>query len=314
MFQTVSRFGILYRSYLILLPGVLCVLCFPSLTEAQRPTATITALSGEALVFIQGGSPVPGSVDAVLHAGDTIRTHAGTTVVLELSDGSALILGENTNLDISELAEDPQTGARTSRLKLLWGKMRSLVSSGHQVPGSSFNIETPNALAGVKFSEPDSEVLYDPTMSTTTVIPHKFDVVVTNRVTNDSVRIPEGYIGIIHERGIQKIARTIPFLINDVRVNEIAKLRLDSIANILKEFPDQTIILEGHADNVGTEEKNKELGLERAEVVQQYLVAQYGFDPKRIKVVSYGDTRPIAPNDTEAGRTRNRRVTISREL
>ena len=282
--------------------------------EARAPTATIVSLEGEALVFFQGGSPIPASVDTVLREGDTIRTHAGAAVVFRLSDGSELIVGENTNLNLAELGEDPRSGARKSRLNLLWGKIRSLVSSGHQAEGSSYTIQTPNAFAGIKFSHPDSEVLYDPGTSTTTVIPHKFDVVVTNRVTNDTVLIPEGFIGIIQDRDIKKLARTIPFSTGSTEIDTIATFRLHSLAKILREFPDQAIILEGHTDNVGSEEINQKLGLERAEIVKTYLVQQYGFDPARIQIFSYGADQPVAPNDTDAGRARNRRVTISRDL
>lgn len=257
---------------------------------------------------------MPASKDMLLREGDSIRTHAGATLPLELSDGSQVILAENSNLHIAKLTEDPQTGARISRLILLWGKMRSLVSSGHQAKGSSYVIETPNAFADIQFSQPDSEVLYDPGTSTTTVMPHKFDVVVTNRVTNDSVRIPEGFIGIIQDRGIQKLARTIPFITGSTEVDIVAQYRLHSLAMILREFPDQVIILEGHTDSVGSDKTNQRLGQERADIVKDYLVQHYGFEPDRIKTISYGAEQPLASNDTEAGRARNRRVTVSRDL
>lgn len=299
---------------LLMWPGWLQSVCRPAYAEVRAPTATIVSLHGEALVFFQGGAPIPVSEDTVLRQGDAIRTHVGATVVLQLSEGSELILAENTNLSIAELNQDPRTGARQSRLVLWWGKIRSLVSSGHQAKGSSYTIQTPNTFAGIIFSHPDSEVLYDPGTSTTTVIPHKFDVVVTNRVTNDTVLIPEGFIGIIQDRDIKKLARTVPFASGSTDVDTIAKFRLHSLAKILREFPDQAIILEGHTDDVGSEEVNQKLGLERAEIVKTYLVQQYGFEPARIKTFSYGDSQPVAPNETEAGRARNRRVTISRDL
>ncbi|GAK57049.1 OmpA/MotB domain protein [Candidatus Vecturithrix granuli] len=257
---------------------------------------------------------MPASVDMVLWEGDSIRTHAGANLILQLSDGTQLIVAENTNISIAKLAEDPQTGARTSRLILLWGKMRSLVSAGHQAKGSSYTIETPNAFTDIQFSQPDSEVLYDPGTSTTTVMPHKFDVIVTNRVTNDTVRIPEGFIGIIQEREIQKLARTIPFTTGSMEIDPVAQYRLHSLAMILREFPDQVIILEGHTDSVGPDKTNQRLGQERAEAVKTYLVQKEGFDPDRIKTISYGAEQPLASNDTEIGRSRNRRVTVSRDL
>lgn len=309
-----GRLNIFFLGILGVILGGLGTRCAPVWAEIQQPTAEILFLRGEALVFFQGGSPMPASVNMVLREGDTIRTHAGANLILQLSDGSELIIAENTNINIAKLAEDPQTGARTSRLVLLWGKARSLVSAGHQAKGSSYTIETPNAFTDIQFSQPDSEVLYDPGTSTTTVMPHRFDVVVTNRVTNDTVRIPEGFIGIVQDRGIQKLARTIPFTTGSTEIDPVAQYRLHSLAMILREFPDQVIILEGHTDSKGSDKTNQRLGQKRAEIVKTYLVQHYGFEPDRIKTVSYGAEQPLAPNDTEAGRARNRRVTVSRDL
>ena len=95
--------------------------------------------------------------------GDQLQTSAGATVVLVLSDESELQLGENTSVQLSELLLNVQTGARQSRLKLWWGSVKSWLAPGHQTPGSTFEVQTPNALAGVKFSQPISEFSYDPT-------------------------------------------------------------------------------------------------------------------------------------------------------
>jgi len=63
----------------------------PSISMAQQPTATISALSGEVLVSGQSAT-----VGTALRTGDTIQTQAGASAVLELSDGSKIQLGENT--------------------------------------------------------------------------------------------------------------------------------------------------------------------------------------------------------------------------
>jgi hypothetical protein len=131
--------------------------------------------------------------------------------VLELSDGSKIELGEKTNITFSTLLEDPQTGARISRLELSRGKMRAFLSSGHQVSGSSFTAQTPNALVGMESSsELDLEARYDPTTNTTTVIAHKFNVVVTNLLTGVSMLIPQGHSAIIRDNFIQEIGRIVP--------------------------------------------------------------------------------------------------------
>lgn len=70
------------------------------------------------------------------------------------------------------------------------------------------------------------------------------------------------------------------------------------------------IRLEGHTDNVGQPEANKVLSQARAESVKRQLVA-FGCDPAQISAFGYGDTQPVAPNDSEQGRALNRRVTLT---
>lgn len=71
-----------------------------------------------------------------------------------------------------------------------------------------------------------------------------------------------------------------------------------------------TYEIEGHADSVGTEPFNEALGLARAEAVRQYLAEKHSVPLELIKVVSYGETRPMATNATKAGRALNRRVVL----
>jgi OOP family OmpA-OmpF porin len=70
--------------------------------------------------------------------------------------------------------------------------------------------------------------------------------------------------------------------------------------------------VEGHTDSLGSEEYNQNLGRRRAETVRNYLV-RGGVAPQRITVRSYGETRPIATNDTDEGRQLNRRVELHTE-
>jgi outer membrane protein OmpA-like peptidoglycan-associated protein len=70
------------------------------------------------------------------------------------------------------------------------------------------------------------------------------------------------------------------------------------------------IALEGHTDWIGGEAYNERLGLARAETVKRYLTERLGIPAERINVVSYGETRPVAPNTTREGRALNRRVVI----
>jgi chemotaxis protein MotB len=88
---------------------------------------------------------------------------------------------------------------------------------------------------------------------------------------------------------------------------------IDQIASILKPL-EREIRIEGHTDDVPIQTaaypSNWELSAARATYVIKYLVEKFGFSPKLLSVVGYGEFRPIASNITEEGRARNRRVDI----
>jgi len=90
-----------------------------------------------------------------------------------------------------------------------------------------------------------------------------------------------------------------------------AKARLDQMVNQLKTDPKNIYIeIEGHTDNVGGQELNQQLGLERAEAVKRYLYEQHQVPLHKINVISYGEEKPIAPNNRRDGRAQNRRVVV----
>jgi OOP family OmpA-OmpF porin len=80
------------------------------------------------------------------------------------------------------------------------------------------------------------------------------------------------------------------------------------IADLMQEFPDKNITIEGHTDNFGTEKYNQKLSEERAKSVRQYLIDKFGINGSRLTAVGYGEEKPIANNDTVEGRQKNRRV------
>ena len=83
------------------------------------------------------------------------------------------------------------------------------------------------------------------------------------------------------------------------------------MVNQLKADPKDIFIeIEGHTDNVGGRELNERLGLERAEAVKRYLYEQHQVPLHKINVISYGEDKPVAPNNNRAGRAQNRRVVV----
>jgi outer membrane protein OmpA-like peptidoglycan-associated protein len=91
-----------------------------------------------------------------------------------------------------------------------------------------------------------------------------------------------------------------------------AKAKIDQVVSQLKgqAGKDIYIEIEGHTDNVGGKETNYEIGMKRAEAVKDYLYAQHQIPLHKINVISYGEDKPVAPNNTRDGRAMNRRVVI----
>ncbi len=83
---------------------------------------------------------------------------------------------------------------------------------------------------------------------------------------------------------------------------------LEAAYNILKENPTIKVEIQGHTDNIGSDEYNQKLSEQRAWAVVNYLVQQKGVDPARLIAKGYGETMPRASNDTPEGRALNRRV------
>jgi outer membrane protein OmpA-like peptidoglycan-associated protein len=75
-------------------------------------------------------------------------------------------------------------------------------------------------------------------------------------------------------------------------------------------FPRAQIVIEGHTDSYGSDETNMRLSQQRAEAVSMYLAAELGVPSFRMSAVGYGETRPIANNETSQGRERNRRIDV----
>lgn len=90
-----------------------------------------------------------------------------------------------------------------------------------------------------------------------------------------------------------------------------AAAELGKVAAILKkQFPNREIRISGHTDSTGSASYNKELSTRRARSVGNALQQQHDLDPRRMSFQGYGESRPVAPNETKEGRAKNRRVEI----
>lgn len=84
---------------------------------------------------------------------------------------------------------------------------------------------------------------------------------------------------------------------------------LYNVAQTLREYESTTVDVAGHADSTGTDEYNMALSQRRADAVSAILTSN-GVNPVRVVAVGFGESRPIASNDTPEGRAKNRRVEI----
>lgn len=103
---------------------------------------------------------------------------------------------------------------------------------------------------------------------------------------------------------------SITFAFDDATLNNAFKPTLDKLASTLAEYNQNTITIAGHTDSRGDAGYNMNLSQQRANAVASYL-SQRGVTYNRIQVIPYGESRPVATNNTEAGRQQNRRVEIT---
>ena len=107
---------------------------------------------------------------------------------------------------------------------------------------------------------------------------------------------------------------SIKFKTGSATLSEQAEVQIIELAEALKD-PDllyADIVIEGHTDNVGSAELKKALSKRRAMAVKRELEKNHGVKTDRITAKGYGESKPVADNASEAGRSQNRRVTIVR--
>lgn len=102
----------------------------------------------------------------------------------------------------------------------------------------------------------------------------------------------------------------ILFATNSSTLQPEAKANIAKLADILKKYPDTNILVAGHTDSDGTEQYNQTLSEKRAKAVSDYAMFQ-GISSSRLSVIGLGENEPVASNDTDYGKSQNRRVEIA---
>lgn len=135
-----------------------------------------------------------------------------------------------------------------------------------------------------------------------------------NRMDKQAQRIEEEIPGAEVERVGEGINVTLDetsgiyFDTEKYDINQQSRQALNSLANILKEYPQTNILVEGHTDSAGSDAYNLTLSKNRAQAVTNYLVNNGGISNGRIDTKWYGESQPKYDNSTVEGRAKNRRV------
>ncbi len=109
------------------------------------------------------------------------------------------------------------------------------------------------------------------------------------------------------EANIDITLKNVFFDVDKFELKSESKYELDKLVLLLNKFPFMKIEIGGHTDNTGDAKKNTTLSLNRAKAVRDYLV-KGGIDFTRLTFVGYGDSKPIADNNTAEGKAKNRRT------
>ncbi|MCB1686832.1 MAG: OmpA family protein, partial [Pseudomonadales bacterium] len=102
---------------------------------------------------------------------------------------------------------------------------------------------------------------------------------------------------------------TVEFGFDSAEITGVAFQEMLELLKFLREYPSTSAVIEGHTDSRGAEDYNQNLSQRRAAAVLEALTNS-GIPRSRLSSVGYGESRPVASNDTDAGRAKNRRVTV----
>jgi OOP family OmpA-OmpF porin len=108
------------------------------------------------------------------------------------------------------------------------------------------------------------------------------------------------------------VLRGVNFAFDSAEIDTSSAVVLDVVAETLNGCPNVAVRVEGHTDSIGTDAYNQGLSQRRAESVRNYLIGR-GVSASRLSAVGYGESQPVASNDTDEGRALNRRVELKPE-
>ena len=137
-----------------------------------------------------------------------------------------------------------------------------------------------------------------------TAVGHKM-----GKQAEELAQIPNTQVEVQEDKVVVTMDNSILFATNSSTVQPGSQGTLREIAQVMVKYPDTQIMVKGHTDSQGSEDYNQQLSDRRAGVVKNILIS-YGVPAHRITSIGFGESVPIASNDTPDGRAMNRRVEI----
>ncbi len=234
--------------------------------------------------------------DAFLKIDPILKGLSGKTVVFLFTDGAYTHFAEDTTKGSTDLAKGyahPRIMAK--RLTEKYDVCFYLVSSASEKKNRKFlkNIGKVNACSRVV---PFDAFIDRPEFNTGALFTVRSSM---NVVTTSDKKVV----------GLK--ADNIQFEFDQAELQQLGVQELDEVGQFLRQNDSAYIALEAFTDNVGSKEYNQLLSRRRAQSVADYLQKNHAIDPNRLVTNWYGDTDPIASNDTADGRAQNRRVEMA---
>lgn len=128
------------------------------------------------------------------------------------------------------------------------------------------------------------------------------DVKIADRLTRLGAKVTEAEVVI-------SLAGAILFDFDSAKIRADAERALTDVAEVIEAYKGRPVRVEGHTDSIAADQYNQGLSERRAKAVADWL-SKYGVDDERLTSRGFGESKPVAGNDTAAGRQKNRRVEV----
>ena len=230
------------------------------------------------------------------------------------SDGYVLLKQQGAGIDGCYF-EAVRGGGNGVRIGKLLGTISGGIEHGGVLRFTRTEADSNTVTPGIMTFEPNGKHVYTALMLGDTRDFDHVKEVGGNRIGDSALECKVGNASPA-EAQLEKTGKLalygVNFDLDKATLRADAKPVLDNVAGILKAHPDWKIEIGGHTDSTGSSGHNQTLSTQRAEAVQQYLTAA-GVKVDGLSAKGYGDTRPMAPNSSELGRSQNRRVELVRQ-